>query len=149
MVALSAGPGRSNRSATSTTDGYQPTTMVRQLRWSCRESIGRGYLLPSNYAAARTVWPGVAHHISRGGHKFGTVLLVLGVLHLFNVFVLNRIRRRTVSAGEPQPPAASTDWLAQTATRWLARAQAAPRGGRQGVRPARPPARPVGPVTQE
>jgi hypothetical protein len=49
--------------------------------------------------------------------KVGTVLLVLGVLHLSNVFVLNKIRRRAVSAAEPQPPVAPTGWLAPTATR--------------------------------
>jgi len=48
--------------------------------------------------------------------KIGTVLLVLGVLHLGNVFVLNRIRRRAALATEPHPPVAPTGWLAPTAT---------------------------------
>jgi hypothetical protein len=49
--------------------------------------------------------------------KIGTVLLVLGVLHLGNVFVLNRIRRRAAAATEAQPPVAPSGWLAPTATR--------------------------------
>ena len=48
--------------------------------------------------------------------KIGTVLLVLGVLHLGNVFVLNRIRRRAAIANEPHPPVAPTGWLNPTAT---------------------------------
>ena len=36
--------------------------------------------------------------------KVGTVLLVLGVLHLCNVFVLNKIRRRGLMDGEQRPP---------------------------------------------
>ena len=48
--------------------------------------------------------------------KVGTVLLVLGVLHLGNVFVLNRIRRRAAVTAEPQPPVAPTGWLTPTAT---------------------------------
>jgi hypothetical protein len=37
--------------------------------------------------------------------KVGTVLLVLGVVHLFNVFLFNRFRRRALeqSAGAPFP----------------------------------------------
>ncbi|HEU5332373.1 MAG TPA: hypothetical protein VFU73_06415 [Actinocrinis sp.] len=48
--------------------------------------------------------------------KVGTVLLVLGVLHLGNVFVLNRIRRRAAVAAEMHPPVAPTGWLTPTAT---------------------------------
>ncbi|MGX2995081.1 hypothetical protein JNUCC64_12405 [Streptomyces sp. JNUCC 64] len=36
--------------------------------------------------------------------KLGVVLLVLGVLHLGNVWVLNKIRRRGVMEREQQPP---------------------------------------------
>ncbi|MEU5696316.1 hypothetical protein [Actinosynnema sp. NPDC020468] len=36
--------------------------------------------------------------------KIGTVLVVLGVLHLTNVFVLNRMRRRSVVQAQTVPP---------------------------------------------
>lgn len=36
--------------------------------------------------------------------KLGTVLLVLGLMHLSNVYVLNKIRRRGLMDREPQPP---------------------------------------------
>lgn len=36
--------------------------------------------------------------------KIGGVLLVLGVVHLGNVFVLSRVRRRRVLDREPRPP---------------------------------------------
>ena len=36
--------------------------------------------------------------------KVGTVLLVLGVLHLGNVYVLNKIRRRGMMENEQRPP---------------------------------------------
>ncbi|MEZ0094621.1 hypothetical protein [Streptacidiphilus sp. EB129] len=42
--------------------------------------------------------------------KVGTVLLVLGVLHLCNVYVLNRIRRRGLSEGETRPPVPPQGW---------------------------------------
>ncbi|GIG58561.1 hypothetical protein Lfu02_29330 [Longispora fulva] len=36
--------------------------------------------------------------------KVGTVLLVLGVLHLFNLYVLNKFRRRSAMDGQKFPP---------------------------------------------
>jgi hypothetical protein len=46
--------------------------------------------------------------------KIGTVLLVLGGLHLCNVYVLNRIRRRAITPAGPQfpplPPVAPSGW---------------------------------------
>ncbi|MEV6523624.1 hypothetical protein AB0M43_16865 [Longispora sp. NPDC051575] len=36
--------------------------------------------------------------------KVGTVLLVLGVLHLFNLYVLNKFRRRSAIDGQRTPP---------------------------------------------
>lgn len=42
--------------------------------------------------------------------KLGVVLLVLGVLHLANVFVLNKIRRRGVMEREQLPPVAPRGW---------------------------------------
>ncbi|MEU3252754.1 hypothetical protein [Streptomyces sp. NPDC006997] len=42
--------------------------------------------------------------------KLGVVLLVLGMMHLGNVFVLNRIRRRGVLEREQVPPVAPQDW---------------------------------------
>ena len=47
--------------------------------------------------------------------KLGVVLLVLGVMHLGNVYVLNRIRRRGVMEREQLPPVAPQEWIAPTA----------------------------------
>ncbi|MEU6008228.1 MULTISPECIES: hypothetical protein [unclassified Streptomyces] len=47
--------------------------------------------------------------------KLGVVLLVLGVMHLGNVYVLNRIRRRGVLEREQVPPVAPQDWAAPSA----------------------------------
>ncbi|MFD9039306.1 hypothetical protein ACFU6M_18920 [Streptomyces bottropensis] len=46
--------------------------------------------------------------------KLGVVLLVLGALHLGNVFVLNRFRRRGVMEREQMPPVAPQGWVAPT-----------------------------------
>lgn len=43
--------------------------------------------------------------------KLGVVLLVLGVMHLGNVYVLNRIRRRGMLEREQVPPVAPQDWV--------------------------------------
>jgi hypothetical protein len=43
-------------------------------------------------------------------YKVGTVLLVLGVMHLGNVYVLNRIRRRGLMDGEMRPPVPPQAW---------------------------------------
>lgn len=42
--------------------------------------------------------------------KVGTVLLVLGAVHLINVYVFSRVRRRTVLDREQVPPVASDAW---------------------------------------
>lgn len=47
--------------------------------------------------------------------KLGVVLLVLGVMHLGNVYVLSRIRRRGVLEREQVPPVAPQGWVAPTA----------------------------------
>ena len=47
--------------------------------------------------------------------KLGVVLLVLGVMHLGNVYALNKIRRRGVMEREQTPPVRPTDWAAPTA----------------------------------
>ena len=47
--------------------------------------------------------------------KLGVVLLVLGVMHLANVYVLNKIRRRGVMEREQLPPVAPQGWAAPTA----------------------------------
>ncbi|WP_371669557.1 hypothetical protein OG985_18950 [Streptomyces sp. NBC_00289] len=47
--------------------------------------------------------------------KLGVVLLVLGVMHLGNVYVLNRIRRRGVLEREQVPPVAPQGWVPPTA----------------------------------
>ncbi|MCX3059008.1 hypothetical protein [Streptomyces beihaiensis] len=44
--------------------------------------------------------------------KLGVVLLVLGVMHLGNVYVLNKIRRRGVMEKEQQPPVPPQGWAA-------------------------------------
>ncbi|MEV5488203.1 hypothetical protein AB0L47_09360 [Streptomyces bobili] len=46
--------------------------------------------------------------------KLGVVLLVLGVMHLGNVYVLNRIRRRGLMEREQVPPVAPQGWVAPT-----------------------------------
>ncbi|MGW3464099.1 hypothetical protein ACWDE9_32930 [Streptomyces olivaceoviridis] len=47
--------------------------------------------------------------------KLGVVLLVLGAMHLGNVYVLNKIRRRGVMEREQLPPVAPQEWIAPTA----------------------------------
>ncbi|MGW4030075.1 hypothetical protein ACWEFL_12255 [Streptomyces sp. NPDC004838] len=42
--------------------------------------------------------------------KLGVVLLVLGLMHLTNVYVLNKIRRRGVMEREQVPPVAPQGW---------------------------------------
>ncbi|MEU9999420.1 hypothetical protein [Streptomyces sp. NPDC050848] len=42
--------------------------------------------------------------------KLGVVLLVLGVMHLGNVYVLNKIRRRGVMEREQVPPVPPQGW---------------------------------------
>lgn len=42
--------------------------------------------------------------------KLGVVLLVLGGMHLGNVYVLNKIRRRGRPEYEPEPPVAPQEW---------------------------------------
>ncbi|MER7520010.1 hypothetical protein [Streptomyces sp. NPDC126499] len=44
--------------------------------------------------------------------KLGVVLLVLGVMHLANVYVLNKIRRRGVMEREQVPPVPPQGWTA-------------------------------------
>ena len=47
--------------------------------------------------------------------KLGVVLLVLGALHLGNVFVLNKFRRRGVMEREQLPPVPPQGWVAPAA----------------------------------
>ncbi|MGW1909583.1 hypothetical protein ACWCQS_02150 [Streptomyces sp. NPDC002076] len=47
--------------------------------------------------------------------KLGVVLLVLGVMHLGNVYVLNRIRRRGIMEREERPPVDPQEWIAPAA----------------------------------
>ncbi|WP_371497886.1 hypothetical protein OG871_18200 [Kitasatospora sp. NBC_00374] len=44
-------------------------------------------------------------------YKLGTVLLLLGVMHLGNVYVLNRIRRRGSLDKQQRPPVPPQAWL--------------------------------------
>ncbi|MFB9394127.1 hypothetical protein ACFPM3_29335 [Streptomyces coeruleoprunus] len=43
--------------------------------------------------------------------KLGVVLLVLGVMHLGNVYVLNKIRRRGAMDREQRPPVPPQGWV--------------------------------------
>ncbi|MER5279879.1 hypothetical protein ABT025_29650 [Streptomyces sp. NPDC002809] len=45
--------------------------------------------------------------------KVGVVLLVLGVMHLGNVYVLNKIRRRGLMEREQTPPVSPQGWVGQ------------------------------------
>ncbi|WP_042390378.1 hypothetical protein [Streptacidiphilus melanogenes] len=47
-------------------------------------------------------------------YKVGTVLLVLGVMHLVNVYVLNRFRTGGRLRGEQRPPTPPTAWTVPT-----------------------------------
>jgi hypothetical protein len=50
--------------------------------------------------------------------KVGTVVLLLGVLHLTNVYVLNKLRRRAHVLAAPRPPVTPDQvWLAPGAAR--------------------------------
>ncbi|MFF4043727.1 hypothetical protein [Streptomyces sp. NPDC001816] len=46
--------------------------------------------------------------------KLGVVLLVLGAMHLGNVYVLNKIRRRGIMEREQQPPVQPQGWMPPT-----------------------------------
>ncbi|WP_030710546.1 hypothetical protein [Streptomyces sp. NRRL F-2580] len=46
--------------------------------------------------------------------KLGVVLLVLGVMHLGNVWVLNKMRRRGVMERQQTPPVAPQGWTVPT-----------------------------------
>ncbi|MFF7179629.1 hypothetical protein [Streptomyces sp. NPDC008121] len=50
--------------------------------------------------------------------KLGVVLLVLGVMHLGNVYVLNKIRRRGVMEREQVPPVPPQGWTGTAAGAW-------------------------------
>ncbi|MFC5145078.1 hypothetical protein [Streptomyces aureoversilis] len=56
--------------------------------------------------------------------KLGVVLLVLGVMHLGNVYALNKFRRRGIMEREQLPPVAPQGWAGQQGP-WTA-----PAGGR-------------------
>ncbi|MFF2405255.1 hypothetical protein [Streptomyces sp. NPDC058092] len=52
--------------------------------------------------------------------KLGVVLLVLGVLHLGNVYVLNKIRRRGLMEREQIPPVPPQGWTGPGNGPWAA-----------------------------
>ncbi|MFF2957382.1 hypothetical protein ACFVT1_00370 [Streptomyces sp. NPDC057963] len=52
--------------------------------------------------------------------KLGVVLLVLGVLHLGNVYVLNKIRRRGLMEREQTPPVPPQGWTTPGTGPWTA-----------------------------
>ncbi|WP_328330386.1 MULTISPECIES: hypothetical protein [unclassified Streptomyces] len=47
--------------------------------------------------------------------KLGVVLLVLGAMHLGNVYALNKFRRRGIMEREQTPPVPPQGWVAPTA----------------------------------
>ncbi|MFF2327724.1 MULTISPECIES: hypothetical protein [unclassified Streptomyces] len=57
--------------------------------------------------------------------KLGVVLLVLGVMHLGNVYVLNRIRRRGMMEREQTPPVPPQGWTGPGNGPWAAPATGA------------------------
>ncbi|MBF9128907.1 hypothetical protein I0C86_07905 [Plantactinospora sp. S1510] len=70
------------------------------------------YLLNLGYVSVAMKHDGGVHTVSQAmeelSKKIGLVLLVLGALHFFNVFALNRYRRgrqRQLAARPPLPPA--------------------------------------------
>src|SRR5262245_64733600 len=42
--------------------------------------------------------------------KIGSVLVVLGIMHFFNLYVFNRMRRRALAERQP-PPVVPTEWV--------------------------------------
>lgn len=52
--------------------------------------------------------------------KVGVVLLVLGVMHLGNVYVLNKIRRRGLMDREQTPPVPPQGWTGPGTGPWTA-----------------------------
>ncbi|MFF1920994.1 hypothetical protein ACFVW8_10535 [Streptomyces sp. NPDC058221] len=52
--------------------------------------------------------------------KVGVVLLVLGVMHLGNVYVLNKIRRRGLMEREQTPPVPPQGWTTPGPGPWTA-----------------------------
>ncbi|MFJ8850183.1 hypothetical protein [Streptomyces sp. NPDC102437] len=52
--------------------------------------------------------------------KLGVVLLVLGVMHLGNVYVLNKIRRRGLMEREQTPPVTPQGWTGPGNGPWAA-----------------------------
>ncbi|MFB7558410.1 hypothetical protein [Streptomyces brevispora] len=52
--------------------------------------------------------------------KVGVVLLVLGVMHLGNVYVLNKIRRRGLMEREQTPPVPPQSWTGPGTGPWAA-----------------------------
>ncbi|MEL5956191.1 hypothetical protein ACGF8B_32980 [Streptomyces sp. NPDC047917] len=52
--------------------------------------------------------------------KLGVVLLVLGVMHLGNVYVLNKIRRRGLMEREQTPPVPPQGWTGPATGPWAA-----------------------------
>ncbi|UYQ63971.1 hypothetical protein [Streptomyces peucetius] len=65
--------------------------------------------------------------------KIGVVLLVLGVMHLGNVYVLNKIRRRRVMEREQTPPVGPQGWTPQSAAGPWAAPAAGPAAGPAGA----------------
>ncbi|AXI78284.1 hypothetical protein [Peterkaempfera bronchialis] len=77
------------------------------------------YLINLGFVA---LWMKTDQHIARAqgvfnslSVKLGTVLLALGVLHLLNVYVLSRIRRRGLMDRAQRPPVDPQGWAVQAA----------------------------------
>ena len=63
--------------------------------------------LPAHRRARSSTWRGLFEKLSV---KIGVVMLVLGVMHFFNVYVFNAIRRRSRAEALRTPPVAPQGW---------------------------------------
>ncbi|MFI5490911.1 hypothetical protein [Actinoplanes sp. NPDC051859] len=122
------------------------------------------YLLNLGYVAVAMASGGslttVASALEKLSTKLGLVLLVLGLLHVLNVFFLGRYRRGRLRQQQTQPPLLpagrlpafpaggpglpATQHQQQAAAQQYAAAQMA--AGRLGAHPVQHPATPAGPV---
>lgn len=65
------------------------------------------YLINFGYAMRRLAEPAIAHDWAQVfevfAGKMGGVLLALGVMHFFNLYVISRVRRRALATQAPPP----------------------------------------------
>ncbi|MEV0727212.1 hypothetical protein [Polymorphospora sp. NPDC050346] len=98
------------------------------------------YLLNLGFAMFNLRYGGritsMAHAMEELSLKIGLMLLVLGILHFFNVFALNRYRRGRLRQQAPRPPVPPAGRLAMAGPY---------AGGPVGFPPGRPPVPPQHP----